>query len=55
LVAVATRLLERAGVTEVEASDLCTSCEAELFYSYRRDGNRSGRQAGAVWVDHVDA
>jgi YfiH family protein len=55
LVAVARRLLERAGVTEIEASDLCTSCEAELFYSYRRDGNRAGRQAGAVWLDESDA
>lgn len=51
LVEVARRLLERSGVTEVEASRLCTSCEAELFYSHRRDGNRSGRQAGLVWVD----
>ena len=55
LVAIAKLLLERAGVTEIEASDLCTSCEAELFYSHRRDGNRSGRQAGAIWIDRVDA
>ena len=49
LTEVARRLLERAGVTEVESSELCTSCEAELFYSHRRDGHRSGRQAGLVW------
>jgi YfiH family protein len=55
LVAVARKLLERAGVTDVEASDLCTKCEPELFYSHRRDGNRSGRQAGAIWADPVDA
>jgi YfiH family protein len=51
LVEVARRLLERAGVTEVQDSGLCTSCEAELFYSHRRDGNRAGRQAGLVWSD----
>ena len=51
LVEVARRLLDRAGVTDVEASGLCTSCESELFYSHRRDGNRAGRQAGLVWAD----
>ena len=55
LVAVARKLLGRAGVEQIEASGLCTSCEAELFYSHRRDGNRAGRQAGAVWADPVDA
>jgi YfiH family protein len=51
LAEVATRLLERAGVNQVEVAGLCTSCEAELFYSHRRDGNRAGRQAGLVWAD----
>lgn len=42
------RLLRRAGVAEVERAALCTSCEAELFFSHRRDGGRTGRQAGAI-------
>jgi len=46
---VARRLLERSGVGSVTASELCTSCNAELFYSHRRDGPRTGRQAGLVW------
>ncbi|HEY3192733.1 MAG TPA: polyphenol oxidase family protein [Solirubrobacterales bacterium] len=50
LTTVATALLERAGVTAVESSGLCTSCNAELFYSHRRDGDRTGRQAGLVWL-----
>jgi YfiH family protein len=50
LTAVATALLERAGVAEVESSGLCTSCNSELFYSHRRDGERTGRQAGLVWM-----
>jgi polyphenol oxidase len=49
LVEVTRRLLDRAGVTEVEAAELCTSCHPELFYSHRRDSGRTGRQAGLVW------
>jgi purine-nucleoside/S-methyl-5'-thioadenosine phosphorylase / adenosine deaminase len=49
LTLVATRLLERAGVGSIESSGLCTSCNEELFYSHRRDGERTGRQAGLVW------
>jgi copper oxidase (laccase) domain-containing protein len=51
LTGVARGLLARAGVMEVESADLCTSCNAELFYSHRRDGERTGRQAGLVWLD----
>jgi len=51
LAAVARTLLARAGVTEVESADLCTNCNADLFYSHRRDGERTGRQAGLAWMD----
>ena len=50
LTLVATRLLGRAGVSSIESSGLCTSCNPELFYSHRRDGERTGRQAGLAWV-----
>ena len=43
------RLLREAGVADIERSDLCTSCEPELFFSHRRDGGVTGRQAGLVW------
>jgi purine-nucleoside/S-methyl-5'-thioadenosine phosphorylase / adenosine deaminase len=46
----ARRQLREGGVTEVESADLCTSCEAELFFSHRRDGDHR-RQAGLVWLD----
>ncbi len=36
--------LERAGVTRVDRFDLCTSCNPELFFSYRRDGPQRGGQ-----------
>ena len=51
LPAVARALLARAGVARVEAAELCTSCNPELFYSHRRDGERTGRQAGLVWLE----
>jgi polyphenol oxidase len=47
---VARRLLGRCGVERVEVSELCVSCEAELFFSHRRDGERTGRQGGVVWA-----
>jgi YfiH family protein len=46
---VARRLLAQAGVDQVEVSDLCTSCNPDLFFSHRRDHGRTGRQAGLVW------
>lgn len=48
LVAVARRLLERAGVGRVEAAGICTCCERETFFSHRGDGADTGRQAGIV-------
>ena len=51
LAEVARRLLREAGVEQVESAGLCTSCEAELFFSHRRDAGRTGRQAGLAWLD----
>jgi YfiH family protein len=50
LPAVARRLLERAGVAQIEIAGLCTSCEEELLFSHRRDNGRTGRQAGVAWI-----
>lgn len=48
----AVRALVAAGVPEaaVWRADTCTSCEHDRLYSYRRDGARTGRQAGMVWL-----
>ena len=46
--AVAERKLEAVGVDSVEHLDLCTSCRPDLFFSHRRDGPETGRQAGVV-------
>jgi YfiH family protein len=45
----ARRLLAEAGVEEVHSAGLCTSCDPDLFFSYRRDGT-TGRQAGVCWL-----
>jgi YfiH family protein len=45
----ARRLLARDGVTRVHGGDRCTFSERDRFYSYRRDGAGSGRQASLIW------
>ena len=49
LALVARRRLEAAGAAEVHDVGLCTMCHPELFFSHRRDGGVTGRQAGVVW------
>ena len=52
LAAAARAALVAEGVAEaaVVTIEACTSCEAERFYSHRRDGEASGRQGGLVWA-----
>jgi polyphenol oxidase len=33
----------------IARTELCTSCHSDLFFSYRRDGPRSGRMAAVIW------
>jgi YfiH family protein len=50
LAAVATLQLERLGVADVNDSALCSiCCEGSPFFSHRRDGPVTGRQAGLAW------
>jgi len=50
LPAIARHALERAGVSAVHDTGLCTICGGEdLFFSHRRDAGVTGRQAGVVW------
>ncbi|MBA2546552.1 MAG: laccase domain-containing protein [Solirubrobacterales bacterium] len=51
LPAVARALLGRAGISTVDSADLCTACNPNLFYSHRRDGERTGRQACLAWLE----
>jgi len=43
--------LAAAGVTDVQHVDECTSCSPELYFSHRRDGGVTGRQAGIIVRD----
>jgi len=48
---VARAQLEDAGVTRVHDLGICTMCDPERrFFSHRRDGGRTGRQAGIAWL-----
>jgi hypothetical protein len=50
LKAIAAARLREAGVPEVHDVGLCTICgDPELFFSHRRDGGVTGRQAGVAW------
>jgi polyphenol oxidase len=51
---VARRTLARAGVEQVESADLCTFCEAELFFSHRRDQGKTGRMGNLAWIEAPD-
>ena len=46
---VAAEKLRSAGVTQIESVELCTSCREDMFFSHRRDGGVTGRQAGIIW------
>jgi YfiH family protein len=49
LKALARERLEQAGAAEVHDCGLCTACDAERFFSHRRDRGVTGRQAGVAW------
>lgn len=48
----ARRALVGAGLQDAAIVDVggCTSCDGHRFFSYRRDGARTGRQAGVIWM-----
>jgi len=48
-----TVLLTGAGLVpdNIASMGLCTSCNNEMFYSYRRDGRKTGRMMGLVMLE----
>ena len=46
---IAERRLRSQGVRHVHRIGLCTMCDTGLFFSHRRDGGVTGRQAGVAW------
>ena len=47
--------LAAAGVEEIATVDACTRCEVERLWSYRRDGERAGRNVALIWRDRERA
>jgi YfiH family protein len=44
------RQLEAAGLVDIDIIDACTQCDAERFWSYRREGERAGRMISFIRV-----
>ncbi|MGB0866137.1 MAG: peptidoglycan editing factor PgeF [Granulosicoccaceae bacterium] len=44
------RRLKMAGVTQVHGGGLCTACDDQQFFSYRRDQGQTGRMASLIWL-----
>lgn len=51
LAMLARQALAKAGVTDVTDCGLSTAADPARFWSYRRDGARSGRHAALVWIE----
>lgn len=45
---IARQRLNKLGITEISGGDYCTYCDAENFFSYRRD-KQTGRMATLIW------
>ena len=54
LAAYASEALKREGVTDVEDCGLSTVADPAHFYSYRRDGEKTGRHAALIWIKPED-
>jgi len=44
-------VLKSLGVESISGGDRCTYNEPDYFFSYRRDGQKSGRMAHLIWID----
>jgi polyphenol oxidase len=42
--------LNNAGVTRIYGGNYCTFTQKDLFYSYRRNGEKTGRLASLIWI-----
>ena len=51
LSAYAKAALNKVGVEDIEDCGLSTFADAERFYSYRRDGEQTGRHAAVIWIE----
>lgn len=42
--------LQQAGLTQIHGDNICVYQNKDNFFSYRRDGQKSGRMAAAIWL-----
>ena len=56
LVAAARYQLQRSGLRapNIRTGDLCTSCHTNLFFSYRKEGSRTGRMMAVIGVRPIE-
>lgn len=47
--------LQKQGITAIYGGQFCTFTDAKRFYSYRRDGNKTGRMATLIWMSDEGA
>ena len=45
--------LQNCGVTAIYGGEFCTFSQSDLFYSFRRNGAKSGRMASLIWFDKI--
>lgn len=48
---IAELILQKEGVHDIQGGDFCTYSQPDLFFSYRRDKNETGRMASLIWID----
>jgi YfiH family protein len=48
-------LLSELGIQQIFGGEYCTFSENDKFFSYRRDGNLTGRMASLIWIQDVNA
>ena len=51
LAAYAKAALNKVGVEDIEDCALSTVADAQRFFSYRRDGEQTGRHAAVIWIE----
>ncbi|EKD74083.1 MAG: hypothetical protein ACD_45C00083G0005 [uncultured bacterium] len=50
LYALASLRLHTLGITNIYGKPYCTYSDKEQFFSYRRDGSKTGRMASLIWI-----
>jgi len=51
LPAIAKNIFNAHGIENIYGGEHCTFSEPEKFFSYRRDGSNTGRQASLIWLE----